>query len=402
MNELQEHNDALNEDLSNRQANYQGLQSSNEEQRSALLEEIAALKVQVTALEEANSSLSARLDTPEVYEEDDPESLSQEVTLLHNQIATLKAELASQVAQSESNTKMHKNELLEKESQLQGKLEQAHQNHQADLDYWRSRLMEAEQDRDNDKSTIASLQAAINEKEQLLENKLEQALKDQDKLHQSDLGNWKSKVIELKESNAALTRELSELSTAPEDHSECNEKLASIQKDLQNALNDREQRKIEHNLALASVNAEFHNAVMSLDEMKNENKKLKCDIEELASKVSDEDRNFDEEMNAAHARFESMEKALQDRVSRLEKEKDKLLADFNEEMIKKEDEHTHTKVELSAWKLEMQNALNDIESLKKERDELKAQVQNYVKTIESMCTGKANTGKANMGKMHSL
>jgi len=49
-------------------------------------------------------------------------------------------------------------------------------------------------------------------------------------------------------------------------------------------------------------------------------------------------------------------------------------------MTKKEDEHTQTKIELSAWKLEMQNALNDIESLKKERDELKAQVQSCSST----------------------
>lgn len=33
------------------------------------------------------------------------------------------------------------------------------------------------------------------------------------------------------------------------------------------------------------------------------------------------------------------------------------------------------KIELSAWKLEMQNALNDIELLKRERDDLKARVK---------------------------
>ena len=86
---------------------------------------------------------------------------------------------------------------------------------------------------------------------------------------------------------------------------------------------------------------------------------------------------FEEEMNKAHVRFESMERALHDKVTRLEKEKDKLVADFNTEIVKQEDEHTKTKIELSACKLEMQNALNDIELLKKERDELKAQLKAY-------------------------
>jgi len=46
----------------------------------------------------------------------------------------------------------------------------------------------------------------------------------------------------------------------------------------------------------------------------------------------------------------------------------------------------------------MQNALNEIESLKKERDELNAQVEAYGKSLESLCMGKAALDE----KMHSL
>jgi predicted nuclease with TOPRIM domain len=37
----------------------------------------------------------------------------------------------------------------------------------------------------------------------------------------------------------------------------------------------------------------------------------------------------------------------------------------------------------------MQNALNEIESLKKERDELNAQVEAYGKSLEAVCMEKA-------------
>ena len=46
----------------------------------------------------------------------------------------------------------------------------------------------------------------------------------------------------------------------------------------------------------------------------------------------------------------------------------------------------------------MQNALNEIESLKKERDELNAQVKAYGKSIESLCMGNAVI----VENMHSL
>ena len=47
---------------------------------------------------------------------------------------------------------------------------------------------------------------------------------------------------------------------------------------------------------------------------------------------------------------------------------------------------------------EVQNALNDIESLRRERDDLKAQVASYVKSLETACMGKAILDE----KLHSL
>jgi hypothetical protein len=88
-----------------------------------------------------------------------------------------------------------------------------------------------------------------------------------------------------------------------------------------------------------------------MDELKNENLKLKHDIEILSSRVSVEDVSFEEEMNAAHTRFESMENSLKKRVLYLEKEKDKLLSDHLVERINKEEEYTKTRIELCAWKL---------------------------------------------------
>jgi hypothetical protein len=46
----------------------------------------------------------------------------------------------------------------------------------------------------------------------------------------------------------------------------------------------------------------------------------------------------------------------------------------------------------------MQNALNEIESLKKERDELNVQVEAYGKSLESLCLGKVVLDE----KMHLL
>ena len=99
------------------------------------------------------------------------------------------------------------------------------------------------------------------------------------------------------------------------------------------------------------MNAEFHNAMVSLDELSKENKSLKNDIDLLLSKETEDDEQFEKERNAAHQRFESMEKALQERLLRMEKEKARLEADFNDEMVMKEEEIAQITIELCAWKL---------------------------------------------------
>lgn len=122
-------------------------------------------------------------------------------------------------------------------------------------------------------------------------------------------------------------------------------------------------------------NLELVNVMNSLNDLQIENQGLKTEI--LLYETSDEGKaigekiNFEKEMNAAHKRFMSMEKSLEERIKRLEKEKEKLIADYDDEISRKNEQHDKTRIELSAWKLEMQNALNDIESLKKENEELK-------------------------------
>jgi len=298
------------------------------------------------------------------------------------------------------------NKLVEKENALQDELRQALSEQekifQQDLGAWKARSANAEQVHINDQASISSLRNTLVGKESTLK-----ALCSQDELYQSNLDVCQSTVVELnrsneklnselKQSNEALNCELSKGSVQDsviEDHTERNEQISSIQMDLKNALNKCEEGEIQYNLQLATVNAGFHNAMNSLDELQKENQKLKEDIESFASiknsKNYDENRNFEKEMNAAHARFVSMEKALEDRVSRLDREKGKLVVDFNAEMANQEEAHTKTKIELSAWKLEMQNALNDIESLKKEKDELTAQVESYAAALEAVCIGKA-------------
>jgi chromosome segregation ATPase len=93
---------------------------------------------------------------------------------------------------------------------------------------------------------------------------------------------------------------------------------------------------------------------------------------------------FEKEISAAHARFVSMEKSLQDRIERLEGEKYKLMMAHKDEMEKKDIAFEKVRVELSAWKLEMQNALNDIEGIKRERNELEQQIAVYKASLDAL------------------
>lgn len=403
--DLQKAHDSLAEELSNMQS------AANDGSDCAVLPQspaedgapdqqtsdlIASLKDQVSELEEANASMSAQLAS------------SQDIALLEQEIQELTAKLVQSEAKVAEAAMVQENAGIAQRQSLQQALGDR-EKLQVDMDALRSSLAEADQACQRDRDTIASLERELNDKEVQLHEKLQQALNDQESRHQNELRTWKAKVTELRESNVDLNRRISDLMVQASDHTECKEKHASIemelqnarndveeknaevvtakkqldslQADLQSARNDREEVMIQHNLELATVNAEFHNAMVSLDEMSIENRRLKSELERLASKETVEDRNFEKEMNAAHARFESMEKALQEKIGRLQREKDKLVSDFNLEITKKEDELTQSRVELSAWKLEMQNAINDIESLKRERDDLKAQVESYVSGV---------------------
>ena len=132
---------------------------------------------------------------------------------------------------------------------------------------------------------------------------------------------WKAEVVGLNESNMTLRRELNELRSEHEDD------------------------MIQHTLELSTVEGEHHNALVSVDELTDVNRQLKDDNE-----------------------------SLHRQVSCLEEENDKMEAGLHAEMT----EHNKTKSELSAWKLEMLNALNDIDLLKKERDELKTKVESSI------------------------
>mmetsp|Transcript_11070 Transcript_11070/g.21536 ORF Transcript_11070/g.21536 Transcript_11070/m.21536 type:complete len:125 (+) Transcript_11070:1-375(+) len=112
----------------------------------------------------------------------------------------------------------------------------------------------------------------------------------------------------------------------------------------------------------------------------------------MATKPNDdENAYYEKEISNAHSRFVSMENSLQERISRLEKEKVALIEAHESEIEQLQSLLNQTRVELSAWKLEMQNALNDSEAMMKERDELKAQIQVYRSSLEAVHVAKAET-----------
>ena len=187
-----------------------------------------------------------------------------------------------------------------------------------------------------------------------VQNEVDTSSNDHEEQYQREIRSWKSRVIELEGSIEALRARVCKQSvdvSASEEYEDCRRKISSLEKDLRIAFDCQEERNIDHNLEIARVNAEFHNAVVSMDELSKENKSLKRDLDLLLAKETEDDEHFEKERNAAHQRFESMEKALQERLTRMEREKEKLEADFNDEMIKKEDENAQIMIELCAWKL---------------------------------------------------
>jgi len=212
-------------------------------------------------------------------------------------------------------------------------------------------------------------------------------------------------VTELEESNEVKSRLLDELGadnlklnddvgslnrklqSAKDDYVACTEKIASLQSDLQHAKAECDDKSLQ----LASINTK-------LDELFAEKQELKSDIESLVTSKEDyfekekkalhgrlllmeeENRNLKneiEEMKAAadsaHNRFQSMEGQLNGKIARLVKDKAKLVSEFNAELMKQEEKYTNVKIELSAWKLEMQNILNRNEMLKKEKFDIEVE-----------------------------
>lgn len=326
---------------------------------SELVDQVSTLNARVKDLDETNRQLQSQVSKAK-SDFDDASEMNEKY---QEAITTLQGELTKTLNEQDS-------------------------LHQSELEALSSSIDIAAQARESDQETIENLKKSIEQQDALFQDKMAAALRSKDSHHRTEVNKRDSDVRELQRSNVELQRQLGELSsTQVQQH----KRLAStLQMELQNALNQREENKVKHGMELAVIKQELQSANASLEDLRKENGTLKSEIETLLARTStNQSRNFEKEMNAAHSRFESMEKALQKRVTFLEQEKEKLLSEFNDELALKEEVYTQTRIELSAWKLEMQNALNDIESLKKERDDLKAQVEGYVVSLEAVVSAKA-------------
>eukprot|EP01082_Thalassiosira_pseudonana_P015422 g14029.t1 g14029 contig9:996386-1002752(-) len=328
-------------------------------ERNALLEEVSFLEDKVQSLQAYNEELSARLD---VSPSDDARSV----------VSPASARVALSV-----------DALLDDISALNEQIRILEQSNSI----LSAQLKESNEARQDDYEIISSLRNALDEKEMHRQQDLHNALNEQDERHHAALETMESQVDHLKECNAVMGHELNKLRIKTEEA----ESMSMLKIDLQNALNDCEESEIRHKQELATVNVEFHNALNSLASLQKENQRLKLDIQSLSSigGGDDDEAYYQKELSAAHSRFVSMENSLSERIARLEKEKEKLVLTHTDEMTKKDSAFEKIKVELSAWKLEMQNALNDIEGLKKERDEWKTQVQLYMTSLEAAHMAKA-------------
>jgi chromosome segregation ATPase len=336
---LEEYNEELSSQLVELQ---EAVADITSRERDAVADEIQALQCQVEALETNNKQLSAKL------EESRAETVNaSQVEVEHRQeIASLRKAL------DEKNAHIH--------DDCKRELDNQKQHHQAELEALKSKLNQPQQE---DMSGI--------------HDACKRALEDHKEKHQAEVQNLKSQIYHLQDSNNANQEDIS-----------------LLQIDLQNALNDCDENEIRHQQELSTVNMEFTNALNSLEYLQKENKRLKLDIQSLSdmSKMShhggeapDSDAAyFEKEISAAHARFVSMEKSLQDRIERLEGEKYKLIMAHKDEIEKKDIAFEKVRVELSAWKLEMQNALNDIEGIKRERNELEQQIAVYKASLDAL------------------
>jgi chromosome segregation ATPase len=365
--------------------------SFNEDERDIdYREQIAELQSRVNEMEGINRCLAQQIDDMKIKNSEgnlgralsakENEALNDEIHALKIQNELLSAELSDSNEEAVIAAKIHENDGAAISS-LQDALHRGKQLHEEELECWIKRFhelqnsyvmlreqldrMNSEPDSDNMESQVTFLTDRVRYLENMnaelnarlanvVQNEDSTAFNDQDERYQSEICTWKSRVIELEESIEAFRHQVSEQNvevSVSGELEECRRRISSLENDLQNALDGKEERNIDHNLELARVNAEFHNAMVSLDELSKENKSLKNDIDLLLSKETEDDEQFEKERTAAHQRFESMEKALQERLLRMEKEKARLEADFNDEMVMKEEEIAQITIELCAWKL---------------------------------------------------
>ena len=357
VSELTDLNETLEQELSKART-YLDEVEMQREGRDGIQEDIDALNMQVNELaQQLQESQEEVMKAANTHDNDvevikslqdalknkDKEHLS-ELTHLKEQAASMR-EVNSSLEYPTNNREDGESpnedvlvEILSLKEQVE-KLEQENKKLSALLAESQSEAIEASRTHCDDQETIFELKTALAKKDELPTSSPQDSAAHKDDDHQAELDQWISRVD-------ALENELIELKNKESDCDEC-------------------QR----------FNLELVNVMNSLNDLQIENQGLKTEI--LLWETSDEGKaagekiNFEKEMNAAHKRFMSMEKSLEERIKRLEKEKEKLAADHVDEISRKNEQHDKTRIELSAWKLEMQNALNDIESLKKENEELK-------------------------------
>ena len=369
VSELTEINDNLEQELSKmrtytdevemqRESDEQDDVAALEEQVNELAQQLQESKEEVMAAanlhdsdKDVITSLQDSLTSLYKQHKDEVSKLEEQVASLRDVNSSLEDRLAStdslgeseEMAQSSSSDDKLREDILALKAQVRG-LEQENKRLTELLAESQAETIDASRTHADDQETIFDLRNALTEKDEHLQNAQQKILDQEEKeenSHQDELNQWINRV-------STLENELSELKNQETECDEC------------------EQR----NQQLATV-------VETLNDLQIENQGLKTEL--LLWESADDDGkglgqkvNFEKEMMAAHQRFESMEKSLQESITRLEKEKEKLVAAHSSELSSQIQQHDKTRIELSAWKLEMQNALNDIESLKRENDDLRS------------------------------
>jgi len=375
-----------------------------------LLDEFNKLKGKLLALEQVNVELSSQLaqyrdeeiEKARAYDEirDMVDSLKRSLSsknelndALHAELAVWKTKLemleSAEKGKSDNSNKAAQNIAFETNStesetskeeiemikdQVRG-LEKSNKELTSQLAESRVHTLAAARTHDHDQKTITALREVISETDEILKTNLSCAQQTKDKIQQTET------------QNAELRREIAEL------NKHGNETISSLQSQLTNVLNDKEDDEARRRREISTLNEEYQTAMKSLNELQQENEVLKSRVHTLMATKPNDDENayYEKEISNAHSRFVSMENSLQERISRLEKEKVALIEAHESEIEQLQSLLNQTRVELSAWKLEMQNALNDSEAMMKERDELKAQIQVYRSSLEAVHVAKAET-----------